>query len=246
LEEATGITLVTGATSGIGAELVKHLASSRPVVIHGRNRERCEIIKSHVPSSYMWVQDLTHLDEIEESLTNQLAVDKIKVENFIHCAGTVVTKPIRLSKVHEIQTQFAVNVQSALVICSALVKRRVNGQQLRNIIFVSSIWGRFGSSGHVAYGASKSALDNSARALAKELSPTVRVNSLALGAISTPMSSRVFDDPAALRKLELSYPLGVGHTRDVVDFVDFLLSDRSRWLTGQVIALDGGRTAHAE
>ncbi len=82
------------------------------------------------------------------------------------------------------------------------------------------------------------------RALAVELAPAVRVNSILPGAIRTPMSETTFADPAIVEKLNKDYPLGVGAPEDIAEAVAFVLSPRSRWLTGQEFVIDGGRTAN--
>jgi NAD(P)-dependent dehydrogenase (short-subunit alcohol dehydrogenase family) len=143
---------------------------------------------------------------------------------------------------HEIMT---VNFLSAVEIINTLLKKKTNPSGLSNIVFVSSIWARFGARGHSAYCASKSALDGFMRALAVELAPTARVNSILPGAIQTTMAEGGFSDPAILEKLLLDYPLGTGRADDIASAVEFVLSAGARWLTGQEIVLDGGRTINA-
>jgi NAD(P)-dependent dehydrogenase (short-subunit alcohol dehydrogenase family) len=58
------------------------------------------------------------------------------------------------------------------------------------------------------------------------------------------MTAGMFDDPDTAARLLRDYPLGVGEPRDVIDAVEFLLSDQSRWITGQQLVVDGGRTAN--
>ena len=82
------------------------------------------------------------------------------------------------------------------------------------------------------------------RALAIELAPDVRVNSVLLGAINTPMSEKTFSDPGLSQNINKQYPLGIGQTDDAAFMVEFLLSDKSRWMTGQQIVLDGGRSVN--
>ena len=107
---------------------------------------------------------------------------------------------------------------------------------------MSSIWSKFGARGYSLYCASKGALDSAMRALAIELAPIVRVNSVLLGAINTPMSEKSFSDAEIMQNINNQYPLGVGHTNDAACMVEFLLSSDSRWMTGQQIVLDGGRS----
>jgi NAD(P)-dependent dehydrogenase (short-subunit alcohol dehydrogenase family) len=137
-----------------------------------------------------------------------------------------------------------VNFFSAAEIVHTLLKIKVNSRALTNILFISSIWSRFGARGHSAYCASKAALDGLMRALAVELAPAIRVNSILPGAIQTPMAAQGLADPSIAEKLEQDYPMGIGRPDDIVDAIEFVLSGRARWLTGQEIVIDGGRTVN--
>ena len=80
------------------------------------------------------------------------------------------------------------------------------------------------------------------RALSIELSPAIRVNSILLGAVHTPMSENSFLDDEIVKNINKQYPLGIGKPEDAASMIKFLLSSKSRWLTGQQIILDGGRS----
>jgi NAD(P)-dependent dehydrogenase (short-subunit alcohol dehydrogenase family) len=82
------------------------------------------------------------------------------------------------------------------------------------------------------------------RALAVELAPGIRVNSILPGAIQTSMADQAFADAAIVDKLNRDYPLGLGQPADIADAIEFVLSQKARWLTGQEIVIDGGRTVN--
>ena len=94
----------------------------------------------------------------------------------------------------------------------------------------------------VVYGSSKAALDGLMRNLAMELAPTVRINSVLPGGMITEMTRDIFSDEAKKAEFEKNYPLGIGTPAEIAPVVEFLLSDQSRWMTGQQITVDGGRT----
>ncbi|MCU1361826.1 MAG: hypothetical protein JWN99_3115, partial [Ilumatobacteraceae bacterium] len=77
-----------------------------------------------------------------------------------------------------------------------------------------------------------------------ELAPAVRVNSIALGAVETPMAASALAHPTIRERIEADYPLGLGTPEQVVRAVEFLLSEDASWITGQVMVVDGGRTSH--
>jgi NAD(P)-dependent dehydrogenase (short-subunit alcohol dehydrogenase family) len=79
--------------------------------------------------------------------------------------------------------------------------------------------------------------------LAAELAPMVRVNSVLPGTVSTGMNTELFADPNFVAATEASHPLGLGRPEDIAEAVEFLSSDSARWITGQELAVDGGRLA---
>jgi NAD(P)-dependent dehydrogenase (short-subunit alcohol dehydrogenase family) len=156
----------------------------------------------------------------------------------------VTVLPMRSTDHKVAQALMNVNFFSAVEIVNVLLKKAINDRHLASIIFISSIFSRFGAKGHAAYCASKAALDGLMRALAVELAPAIRVNSILPGAMQTNMSQDGFSDPEIVEKLKRDYPMGIGEPTDIADAVEFVLSSKSRWLTGQQIAVDGGRTAN--
>jgi NAD(P)-dependent dehydrogenase (short-subunit alcohol dehydrogenase family) len=137
-----------------------------------------------------------------------------------------------------------VNFMSALEILRLLVRRKTNGKHLRGVVFISSTASEFGARGFGAYCASKGALDAFMRAAAVELAPQVRVNSVLPGATRTAMTETMLSDAALRQRMEADYPLGLGEPGDIAAAVEFLLSDGARWITGQQLVVDGGRTVN--
>ena len=80
------------------------------------------------------------------------------------------------------------------------------------------------------------------RCLALELAPGVRVNSVLPGGIRTPMTEHLYKDTEMIERMNTTYPLGEGSVKDICGAVQFLLSDEARWITGQQLTVDGGRT----
>jgi NAD(P)-dependent dehydrogenase (short-subunit alcohol dehydrogenase family) len=82
------------------------------------------------------------------------------------------------------------------------------------------------------------------RAAAVELAPDVRVNSVLPGAVRTAMTESMLADDALQTRMEADYPLGLGEPGDIAAAVEFLLSEKARWITGQQLVVDGGRTVN--
>jgi NAD(P)-dependent dehydrogenase (short-subunit alcohol dehydrogenase family) len=116
-----------------------------------------------------------------------------------------------------------------------------------SIVFISSVMASVGAPGAAAYSLSKAALHGLARSLALELAPVqIRVNCVAPGFVQTPMFDRMASswDAEQRARVGADHPLGLGAPLDVAHSVAFLLADTARWITGTVLTVDGGYTAH--
>ena len=235
--------LITGASSGIGKELAIRLSSSYAVILGGRNKERLkETAMKCKNKTVLWQYDLNELNGLEDSLINLVREDALTIRGFVHCAGKIKMAPIRSLKVDDFQSIYATNVLSAAMIVKTLAVKRVNGKNLRSVVFISSNISERGASSFSAYGSSKSALDGLMRNLSVEMAPICRVNSVLPGGMITEMTKHIYEDEMTKTEFEKNYPLGIGEPADVVPMVEFLLSEASKWITGQQFTVDGGRT----
>lgn len=237
--------LITGSSSGIGRQTAIRLATSHSLILNGRDGARLEETRSlcsHSERHILWKCELGEVDQIEKSLIELIERDSIGVAGFVHCAGTLKILPLRSIDRSLVRETMNVNFASAVEIVRLLVRKKVNQKHLSSIVFVSSIASLYGARGFNLYCASKGALDAFMRALAVELAPAVRANSVLPGAIRTGMTDHMLSDPDLSKRLESGYPLGVGKPDDIAAAVEFLLSDKARWITGQQLVVDGGRT----
>jgi NAD(P)-dependent dehydrogenase (short-subunit alcohol dehydrogenase family) len=234
-------TLITGASSGFGRSIAQKLAPSRKLVLAGRSEEKLEAVRKTciAPEQHLlWARDLSRLDGLGDELAAFLAAKNISIDHFVHSAGITGIQLARATEMAFVTRLFNVNVFSAMEIIRSLVQKSVNHGALRSITFISSIATRVGASGYFAYAASKGAVNAMSLSLAVELAPAVRVNAILPGIVQTQMTKEYFanSDFVAL------YPLGFGRPEDMADAVEFLSSDRARWITGQEIVVDGGRS----
>jgi NAD(P)-dependent dehydrogenase (short-subunit alcohol dehydrogenase family) len=239
-------TLITGASSGIGREIAKGLSRDR-LILSGRDEQRLEETRAACSSPerhLVWPQALDRVADLQRSFTELLARHQVRVSNYVHCAGTVKILPLRSIEIDYALEVLNTNFTSAFALMNVLVKKKVNDQKLRSVVFVSSIASQFGAKGLSIYAASKGALDALMKSLAVELAPDVRVNSVLPGAIETEMTKTIFARPDVQDRIKKDYPLGAGAADDIVHIVEFLLSERARWITGQQVIVDGGRTVN--
>lgn len=238
-------TLVSGASSGIGAAIAQRLGADRALILGGRDAGKLREATGFAADSkhVVWPHDLRDVDGIVGSLEALLAQHDATINCFVHCAGIVKVLPARLTDAAVMQEVMNINALSAMQIVRTLLKKPNRGA-LANVLFISSTYSIRGVKGQAAYSASKGALDAMMQSLAVELAPAVRVNSVLPGGVPTPMSARAFSDAKHVEKMKDEYLLRLGEVSDIVNVVEFMVSDRAGWITGQKIVVDGGQTAH--
>lgn len=229
----------------MGREIAIRFSKIYRVILCGRNAERLQETLSQCSDNFShirWQYDLDDIDGIEASLKNLLTNNDVSVTYFVHCAGCINTFPVKLITADILRSTFNINVFSAELIIKTLMMRKVNKDTLKSVVLISSNISNFGAVAHSVYGASKGAVDAMMRSLAVELAPRVRVNSVLPGAVHTAMTEHIYKNEELIRRMEATYPLGLGTTSDIAHAVEFLLSDNARWITGQQLTVDGGRT----
>jgi NAD(P)-dependent dehydrogenase (short-subunit alcohol dehydrogenase family) len=237
--------LITGASSGIGRQIAIGLSDTYNVILNGRCLERLEQTRKECHRSskkIIFVKDLNEIQDLEQSLMAFISGNKIEISYFVHCAGIMKLLPLKILTYEMILSVLSTNLISAALLMKVLVNRKSNNAALKSAVMISSNVSNFGAKAFSIYGASKAGLDGLMRCLAVELAPGVRVNSVLPGAIRTEMTETIYSDQDTAKRLDIAYPLGPGDTTDIFSAVRFLLSDQARWITGQQIIVDGGRT----
>jgi NAD(P)-dependent dehydrogenase (short-subunit alcohol dehydrogenase family) len=242
---STICTLITGASSGIGREIATRLSKNSNLILSGRNAaglqttlSQCSDTRTH----HLWEFDLENVADIKESLEPFLHENNLRVDTFIHSAGNVKVAHMKNMDYKNSLQIFNINFFSAAEIIALLLKKKINDSHLKNIVLISAVLGEFGARGYNLYGATKAALDGLMRSLAVELAPAIRVNSILPGLIETNMSEGIFKDHNLLERTLSQYPLKNGLPEDIANMVEFLISDKAKWITGQQLVVDGGRS----
>lgn len=242
-----GYILITGSSSGIGREVAINLSVQYDIILHGRDLNRLEETKSLCDKRHsviIWKNDLSDINQLENSLSDFIINNRIEISKFVHCAGYCKNLPLKMISKDVLETTFNINVFSALLITKTLCSKKLNKNSLNNIVFISSNISGFGAKAHTVYGASKMAVDGMMKSLAIELAPRIRVNTILPGAVKTAMTEHIYEDEELIKRMENFYPLGLGTTKNISDAINFLLSEESSWITGHQLVVDGGRTSN--
>ena len=236
--------VVTGASRGIGraAALALAAAGCRVAVCwHTRQedaRQVCREIAGQGGTAAPFeleVQSEASVAALFQNVRTSLGEPDILVNN----AGIAEQKLFTDVTAAEWDEMMAVHVRGAFLCCKAALPHMIR-QKWGRIINISSMWGQVGGSCEVAYSAAKAAVIGLTRALAKELGPSgITVNCVSPGVISTEMNAHL--DQEALAALAEETPLGaIGTPEDVAEAIWYLSSDAARFVTGQVLAPNGG------
>ena len=237
-------TLITGASSGMGALCARQFSSSRRLILASENLEMLQTVLSECSQQenhILWHCNFAvDRDGIADSLVNLLRRNNAVVDEYIHFAGITKLTPLKTASISDINLIFNVNFFSILEIIKALLKK-TNEKALKSIVLISSFASARGEAGNSIYAASKGAINSLVYSLARELAPQIRINALMPGAVETPMSNVQLSDEFKADTLN-DTPLGWVSQQDVVDYVGFLLSNQARRITGQSLFIDGGRS----
>jgi NAD(P)-dependent dehydrogenase (short-subunit alcohol dehydrogenase family) len=165
------------------------------------------------------------------------------IDGMMYCPGSINLKPFKGLKEKDFQADFDINVLGAIKALQAYTKNLQASEQASVVLF-STVAVQTGMAYHASVGAAKGAVEGLIRSLAAEWSPKIRVNGIAPSITETELAARLLRNEKQLEAAAARHPLGrIGQVSDAAELAVFLLQPTSSWMTGQIIALDGGMSA---
>jgi len=237
--------VVTGAGRGIGWDIVKTLvASNAKVVAVSRTKANLDKLKQEFPDVETVCVDFS------DSKATKAAAESIQgpIDGLVNNAGVAIMTPV-LDKDLDIgacDKQFSVNVTAPMIFAQVVARNIINRKAKGGaIVNISSLASLVALKDHMAYAASKAALDMATKVLALELGPHgIRVNSVNPTVVTTEMAMVGWSDPVKAEAMKSRIPLHkFCEPSDVSNLVLYLLSDQSDMVNGAIIPLDGGASA---
>ena len=231
--------LILGATGSIGSSLAKKLVESgEQVHLVGRDEASLSELANELNSTF------TTCDVLEENFSEKIFNDlgDTPINGLAYCVGSIDLKPIKMTKKSDFMQSFNLNLVSA----TEIIRRSSDSlkQNKGSIVLFSTVAVRRGFTNHSIVASAKGALEGLTVSLAAEFAPNIRVNCIAPSLTKSKISSFLLKNEKIAESIAKMHPLkrlGEGH--DSSSVANFLLSDSSSWITGQILGVDGGRSS---
>ncbi len=221
--------LIIGASSGIGASLSRQLIEKGHQV-YGTF--------SKTSSSIDGFKKFHQLNVLDENLDLSFVPDTL--DGLVYCPGTVNLRPFARIKPEDFITDYQLQLVGAVKVIQACLTKLKNAASPGRVLF-STVAVQTGFNFHSLVASSKGAVEGLTKALAAEFAPTIRVNCIAPSITDTPLAGTLLNSAEKKEANAQRHPLKkIGRPEDLANLTEFLLSEKSSWITGQIIHADGG------
>jgi 3-oxoacyl-[acyl-carrier protein] reductase len=214
--------LIVGGNTGIGAALNEQLlAEGVETILISRNQGGVDV-----------------LDDEPNFPVIDGAIDAL-----VYCPGSINLKPFRGLKISDFQHDMDVNYFGAVKTIKNYLPNLKESKDASIVLF-STVAVQKGMPFHSSIAGAKGALEGLTRALAAELAPGIRVNCVAPSLTDTPLAEKLLRNEKQREGAEQRHPLkAIGEAVDVAHMANFLISNKARWMSGQIIGVDGGMSS---
>lgn len=222
--------LIIGGSSGIGQQIVTQLTAEGHKVYVTYNAH--PIDNAHTNT---FAQPLNVLDEF-------LNFDFLPetIDGLVYCPGAISLRPFARIPAADFMQDYNLQVVGAIKTIQAVLPK-LKASNGASIVLFSTVAVQLGLNFHSQVAASKGAIEGLTRALSAELAPSIRVNCIAPSLTDTPLAASLLNSEQKMEANAQRHPLKrVGTVQDISEMVCFLLSNKTSWITGQVLHVDGG------
>lgn len=220
--------LLIGGSYGIGLSITKALANDNNVFVASRTAEGLSGLK------------VTHLSF--DANTDTLDISKIPavIDGLVYCPGSINLRPFKGLKIETFESDLQINFLDMVKVVQTVLPQLTASNQ-SSIVLFSSVAASMGMPFHTSVAAAKGAIEGFAKALAAEYAPKIRVNVIAPSLTNTPLADKFLNNETKQEKSAERHPLKrFGQPDDLAQMATFLLSEKSSWMSGQILHVDGG------
>ena len=230
--------VIFGATGSIGSALAIQLYNEK-IDCHlvGRNEDELKKISTELNYTYS-VCDVLKLDFV-----NDLKKDLTEIEilGIAYCVGSIDIKPLKLTKASDFVSSYVLNLVAVTDVIRSFQENLKNNKG--SVVLFSTVAAKKGFVNHSIISSAKAAVEGLTVALAAELAPNIRINCIAPSLTKSKIASSIIKNTSIEQSIAKMHPLKrLGEGIDSANLANFLLTSKSSWITGQIIAVDGGRS----
>tara|TARA_B100001540_G_scaffold57490_1_gene51811 strand:- start:57 stop:767 length:711 start_codon:yes stop_codon:yes gene_type:complete len=228
--------LVVGATGSIGSNLAEQLvASDKEIHLVGRNENQTQSLAEKLNCNY------TITNVLEDGFVEKIRSDIQDIKGIAYCVGSIDLKPLRMVNEDDFNKCMKLNLYSAVNLIKGFQETLKNNKG--SIVLFSTVAAQRGFTNHSIIASTKAAVEGLTVSLAAEFAPNIRVNCIAPSLTNSKIAEPMLKNKILAEGIAKAHPLKrIGEGKDSASLAKFLITEESSWVTGQIIAVDGGRS----
>jgi len=228
--------LIVGATGSVGSSLAEQLKKSgNDIHLVARNESEVKIIAEKLNCSY------TVADVLEDGFIEIVKSDIDDIKGIAYCVGSIDLKPLRMVTEADMNKCMKLNLYSAIEAIKGFQESLKKNKG--SVVLFSTVAAQRGFTNHTIIASAKAAVEGLTVTLAAEFAPNIRVNCIAPSLSKSKIAEPMLKNPVIAEGIAKAHPLKrLGEGKDSAALAKFLITEESSWVTGQIIAVDGGRS----
>ena len=228
--------LIFGATGSVGSSLAEQLKNSgNDVHLVARNESEVKAFAEKLDCSY------TVADVLEDGFIEKVKSDINEIKGIAYCVGSIDLKPLRMVTEADMNKCMKLNLYSAIEAIKGF--QEILKKNKGSVVLFSTVAAQRGFTNHTIIASAKAAVEGLTVTLAAEFAPNIRVNCVAPSLSKSKIAEPMLKNPVIAEGIAKAHPLKrLGEGKDSAALAKFLITEDSSWVTGQVIAVDGGRS----
>ena len=228
--------LIIGATGSIGSSLAEQLKNSgNDIHLVARNVSEVSSLAKKLGCGF------TVADVLEDGFIEKVKIDIPEVKGIAYCVGSIDLKPLRMVTEADMNKCMKLNLYSAIEAIKGYQESLKKNKG--SVVLFSTVAAQRGFTNHTIIASAKAAVEGLTVTLAAEFAPNIRVNCIAPSLSKSKIAEPMLKNPVIAEGIAKAHPLKrLGEGKDSAALAKFLITEESSWITGQIIAVDGGRS----